>query len=114
MSTNIPPHNIKEIIDASIALIKDSSLEISDLLQFVQGPDFPTGGVIVNAGDLKEIYEKGEGTIYVRSKVRLEDNLIFVTEIPFKVNKVSLVEEIDHLIKKKKIEGLKSVTDYSN
>ncbi|WNE41718.1 MAG: DNA gyrase subunit B [Mycoplasmataceae bacterium] len=114
MSTNIPPHNIKEIIDASIALIKDSSLEISDLLQFIQGPDFPTGGVIVNAGDLKEIYEKGEGTIYVRSKVRLEDNLIFVTEIPFKVNKVSLVEEIDHLIKKKKIEGLKSVTDYSN
>lgn len=114
MSTNIPPHNIKEIIDASIALIKDSSLEVSDLLEFVKGPDFPTGGIIVNGGGLKEIYETGEGTIYVRSKVRLEDNLIIVSQIPFKTNKVSLVEEIDYLIKKKKIEGLKSVTDYSN
>lgn len=114
MSTNIPPHNAKEIIDALILMIKNPLTEISELLQFVKGPDFPTGGVIVNGSDLEKIYESGEGTIYIRSRVRIEDNIIFITEIPFKVNKVELIEEIDFLIKKRKIEGLKSITDYSN
>jgi DNA gyrase subunit B len=114
MSTNIPPHNIKEIIDALILMVNNPLVETSELLQIVKGPDFPTGGIIVNGKELEQIYENGEGTIYIRSRVRIEDNVIFVTEIPFKVNKVELIKDIDSLIKRKKIEGLRSVVDYSN
>jgi DNA gyrase/topoisomerase IV subunit B/DNA gyrase/topoisomerase IV subunit A/intein/homing endonuclease len=114
MSTNIPPHNIKEIIDALILMANNPLVETSELIQIVKGPDFPTGGIIVNGKELEQIYENGEGTIYVRSRVRIEDNVIFVTEIPFKVNKVELIKDIDSLIKRKKVEGLRSVVDYSN
>ncbi len=114
MSTNIPPHNLREVLTAATELVKNPSLEVSDLLSCIKGPDFPTGGVIINGGDLQGIYERGEGTIYVRCRTRLEDNLITITEIPFKVNKVSLIEEVDNLVKRKKIEGLRSITDYSN
>lgn len=114
MSTNIPPHNIVEVIDASIALIKNPEISHEEFFSIVKGPDFPTGGIVTNGSELSEIYRNGEGTIYLRSKVELDENLITITEIPYKVNKASLIEEIDSLIKRKKVDGLKSVTDYSN
>ena len=122
MSTNIPPHNLGELADTTIRLVENPTLSTEELFQTFQGPDFPGGGIILEKENLLELYEKGEGTIYIRGKAEIipskqekeKKDLIRITELPFKVNKAKLVERISQVIKDKKIEGLKSVADYSN
>jgi DNA gyrase subunit A len=121
MSTSIPPHNLNEVINAVVELIKDPEMGIDRIMEFLPSPDFPTGGQILEGENLREIYEKGEGTIYTRSKVEIisskkdgKKDLIIVKEIPYKVDKSKLVFDINQIIKNKTIEGLKNISDYSN
>jgi len=131
MSTNIPPHNLGEVVDATISLIQQPEISLEQLITHLPAPDFPTGGQILEQEKLHSIYEKGEGTIYIRSKAEItssklekeaksdisaktKNDLIHVTELPYKVNKAKLIENISQIIKNKKIDGLRSVADYSS
>jgi len=119
MATNIPPHNLKEVCDAAVALIDDRNLETKDLLKFVKGPDFPTGGLITNSKkDLREIYETGQGPIYVRGEWKTEQekrggDKVVITSIPFGISKATLVEKIAEVIIGKKLPLLLDVRDES-
>jgi len=119
MATNIPPHNLKEVCDATIALIDEPALETKDLLKYVKGPDFPTGGLITNSKkELREIYETGQGSVYVRGEWRTEHekrggDWIVVTSIPFGISKSTLVEKIAEVIIGKKLPLLLDVRDES-
>ncbi|MES1204591.1 MAG: DNA topoisomerase IV subunit A [Pseudomonadota bacterium] len=119
MATNIPPHNLKEVCDAAIALIDDKSLETKDLLKYVKGPDFPTGGLITNSKkELREIYETGQGSVRVRGEWKTEQEKrggeqIVVTSIPFGISKATLVEKIAEVIINKKLPLLLDVRDES-
>ncbi len=112
MATNIPPHNLREVVDACLALLDDDSLGVDDLMQFVTGPDFPTGGIIHGRAGIVEAYRTGRGRIHVRSRAQIETDekthrqTIIVTEIPYQVNKARLIEKIAELVKEKKIEGI--------
>ncbi|HEX6833860.1 MAG TPA: DNA gyrase subunit A [Rudaea sp.] len=111
MATNVPPHNLSEVIDATVALIDDPTLEIDGLMQYITGPDFPTAGIINGAAGIVEAYKTGRGRILVRAKadIETEDNgreTIIVTELPYQVNKARLIEKIAELHKEKKIEGI--------
>ena len=111
MATNIPPHNLSEVIDATIALIDDPSIGLDVLMQHIPGPDFPTGGIINGAAGIFEAYRTGRGRILVRAKTNIEteDNgreTIIVTELPYQVNKARLIEKIAELHKEKLIEGI--------
>jgi len=111
MATNIPPHNLSEVIDATIALIDDPSIGLDVLMQHIPGPDFPTGGIINGAAGIFEAYRTGRGRILVRAKANIEteDNgreTIIVTELPYQVNKARLIEKIAELHKEKLIEGI--------
>jgi DNA gyrase subunit A len=111
MATNIPPHNLNEVIDATVALIDDPSLGIDGLMQHVSGPDFPTAGIINGAAGIVEAYKTGRGRILVRAKadIETEDNgreTIIISELPYQVNKARLIEKIAELHKEKKIEGI--------
>jgi DNA gyrase subunit A len=119
MATNIPPHNLGEIIDACIALIDDPALGIDDLIQIVPGPDFPTGGIILGRQGIRAAYHLGRGSIVMRGKVafemlRKDREAIIVTEIPYQVNKASMVERIAELVKEKKIDGISDLRDESD
>lgn len=120
MATNIPPHNLSEVIDACIALLDDPSLEVDGLMAYVRGPDFPTGAIINGRGGIVEAYKTGRGRIYVRARAEvLEDDRagrssIVVTEIPYQVNKARLIERIAELVKEKKIEGITELRDESD
>src|SRR4051812_38343104 len=119
MATNIPPHNLGEIIDAAIALIDDPALGIDDLINIVPGPDFPTGGVILGRQGIRSAYHLGRGSIVMRGKVdfetlRGEREAIIITEIPYQVNKASMVEKIGELWREKKIEGISALRDESD
>ncbi len=105
MATNIPPHNLGEVIDASIALIDDPALGIDDLIQIVPGPDFPTGGVILGRQGIRAAYHLGRGSVVMRGKVafetiRKEREAIIISEIPYQVNKATMVERIAELVKR--------------
>ncbi|MEA2064878.1 MAG: DNA topoisomerase (ATP-hydrolyzing), partial [Patescibacteria group bacterium] len=118
MATNIPPHNLGEIIDAIIYLIDNPDAAISDLMKFVKGPDFPTGGIIYNNKDIKEAYTTGRGRVIMRSKTEIVETKkgkfqIIVSEIPYQVNKAHLIEKIADLVKNKKIDGIKDLRDES-
>jgi DNA gyrase subunit A len=119
MATNIPPHNLKEVCDAAVALIDDKSLETKDLLKYVKGPDFPTGGLITNSKkELREIYETGQGGVRVRGEWKMEQEkrggeFIVVTSIPFGISKATLVEKIAEVIIGKKLPLLVDVRDES-
>lgn len=118
MATNIPPHNLGEIIDAIIHLIDNPDATISDLMQFVKGPDFPTGGIIYNEQDIKEAYTTGRGKVTMRAKTEIVETdkgrfQIIINEIPYQVNKAHLIEKIAELIKNKKIDGIKDLRDES-
>jgi DNA gyrase subunit A len=111
MATNVPPHNLSEIVSACIALIDDPELGFDQLMQLVPGPDFPTAGIINGAAGIVEAYKTGRGRILVRAKAEIEteDNgreTIIVTEIPYQVNKARLIEKIAELVKEKKLEGI--------
>ncbi len=119
MATNIPPHNLGELIDACTALIADPGLSIDDLNAIVLGPDFPTGGIILGKAGIRSAYQTGRGSIVMRGKVafetiRKEREAIVVTEIPYQVNKASMVERIAELVHEKKIDGIADLRDESD
>ena len=120
MSTNIPPHNLGEIIDGTIALIRDPDLEVSDLMEFIPAPDFPTGGFILGTRGVREAYETGRGTIKMQARAEVkgdrkgEKPMIVVTEIPYLVNKARLIERIAELHKEKRIDGISDLRDESD
>ena len=119
MATNIPPHNLTEVIGATIALIDDPELDIDGLMQYIPGPDFPTAGTINGAAGIHEAYRTGRGRILVRAKAEIEtaDNgreTIIVTELPYQVNKARLIEKIAALVKEKRIEGISELRDESD
>lgn len=120
MATNIPPHNLSETLDALVALIDNPSITSLELMQYVPGPDFPTGGVIYGTNGIREAYETGRGIIQVRGKVEVETDekndqeTIIITEIPYQVNKARLIERVAELVKAKEIEGIRFVRDESD
>jgi len=119
MATNIPPHNLKEIIDATIALVHDPKTPLSKVIEMAPGPDFPTGGFILGRQGIIDYYSKGRGSLKLRAraateKMAKEREAIVVTEIPFQVNKARLIEQIAALVADKKIEGISDVRDESD
>lgn len=114
MATNIPPHNINEVCDATSALIDNPDLDINELIKFVKGPDFPTGSSILGTNGIKEAYKTGRGKLIIRAKTEFEDKNIIVTEIPYQVNKSVLVENIANLVNEKVIQGITDIRDESN
>jgi DNA gyrase subunit A len=119
MATNIPPHNLGEVIDACIALMENPSLSIDELINIIPGPDFPTGGIILGRQGIRAAYHLGRGSIVMRGKVaietiRREREAIIVTEIPYQVNKAGMVERIGELIREKKIDGIADLRDESD
>ncbi|TKG94341.1 DNA gyrase subunit A [Puteibacter caeruleilacunae] len=119
MATNMPPHNLTDTIDATIAYIEDNEIEISELTKIIQAPDFPTGGIIYGYQGVKDAYETGRGRVVVRGKAHVEttDNgreKIIVTEIPYLVNKAELIMKTAELINEKKIDGISNVNDESD
>jgi DNA gyrase subunit A len=119
MATNIPPHNLGEVIDASIALVDNPELSIDDLMAIVPGPDFPTGGVILGRAGIRAAYHFGRGSIVMRGKVEIETlrgdrEAIIISEIPYQVNKAAMVERINELSREKKIDGIAALRDESD
>ncbi|MBU3158990.1 DNA gyrase subunit A [Clostridium frigoris] len=118
MATNIPPHNLIEVIDGVLMVIEDSEVTISDLMTKIKGPDFPTGGIILGRAGIKSAYETGRGRILVRAKTDIEENkgrnTIIVTELPYQVNKAKLIEGIADLVKDKRIDGISDLRDESD
>ena len=119
MATNVPPHNLNEVIAATIGLIDDPSLSVDDLMQYIPGPDFPTAGIINGSSGIIEAYRTGRGRILVRAKTEIETEsngreTIIVTELPYQVNKARLIEKIAELVKEKKLEGISELRDESD
>jgi DNA gyrase subunit A len=119
MATNIPPHNLSEVIDGSLALLENPKISIDDLMQIISGPDFPTGGTIDGKMGIYEAYKTGRGIIYVRSKTSCEEDKqgnksLIINEIPYMVNKARMLERIAELVKEKKIDGIKEIRDESD
>jgi DNA gyrase subunit A len=119
MATNIPPHNLCEIVDGIIAYIDNNDISIEELMKIVKGPDFPTGGIIYGREGIKEYFATGKGTLKVRGKVDIEDighgkKAIVITEIPYQVNKAQLLETIATLVREKKIEDISDIRDESD
>ncbi|HHZ87766.1 MAG TPA: DNA gyrase subunit A [Chromatiaceae bacterium] len=120
MATNIPPHNPSEVIKGCLALIDDPSMSISDLMEYIPGPDFPTAAIINGARGIREAYHTGRGRIHVRARVEIETDekrgkdIIIVTELPYQVNKARLLEKIAELVKNKKLDGITELRDESD
>jgi DNA gyrase subunit A len=119
MATNVPPHNMSEVIDATVALIDNPDLGIDELMQFVPGPDFPTAGIINGAAGIVQAYRTGRGRVLVRAKTEIETNehgheAIIATELPYQVNKARLIEKIAELVKEKKLDGISGLRDESD
>lgn len=118
MATNIPPHNLREIIDGVFMILENEDVEISEIMEKIKGPDFPTGGIIMGTAGIRAAYATGRGKITVRCRAEIEEksngrNRIIVTELPYQVNKAKLVETIAHHVKNKKIEGIVAPRDES-
>lgn len=137
MATNIPPHNLSEIVDALVALLENPNITVEQLMEYVKGPDFPTGGIIYGVEGVRELYLTGRGQLRIRAKVKVEKETrgkrvkepslfetetegkaqkerIVITEIPYQLNKARLIEKIAELVKEKKIEGITEIRDESN
>ncbi|MFT8790784.1 DNA gyrase subunit A [Komagataeibacter saccharivorans] len=119
MATNIPPHNPGEIIDATLALIERPDMTLDDLLEYVPGPDFPTGGTILGRAGIRSAFETGRGSVIIRAKAEIEEirkdrKAIIVTEIPYQVNKATLQERIADLVRTKQVEGISDIRDESD
>jgi DNA gyrase subunit A len=120
MATNIPPHNLTELVDGICALIDDPDLEICELMAYIKGPDFPTGGIICGTQGISQAYMTGRGSIVIRSKVHIEESkkkgksAIIVTEIPYQVNKANLIMKIAELVQEKKVTGIADLRDESD
>ncbi|MEM7253013.1 MAG: DNA gyrase subunit A [Pseudomonadota bacterium] len=119
MATNIPPHNLREVLNACVAFIDDADITVEGLMEHIPGPDFPTGATINGAQGIHEAYRTGRGRIYVRAKAHIEESdnerdKIVVTELPYQVNKARLLEKIAELVREKKIEGIAELRDESD
>ncbi|MCJ9428878.1 DNA gyrase subunit A [Kordiimonas marina] len=119
MATNIPPHSLREVVDGTLALIDNPAIETLELMQYVKGPDFPTGGIILGAGGIRQAFETGRGSITIRSRTHIEEVrkdrwAIVITEIPFQVNKASMIEKIAECVQSKRIEGISDLRDESD
>ena len=115
MATNIPPHNLSEVVDGTVYRIDNPECTVDELMQFIKGPDFPTAAIIYGSKGIRDAYETGKGKVYVRARAKVEDEhkRIIFTEIPYMVNKSMLVESIANLVKEKKIEGITALRDES-
>jgi len=117
MATNIPPHNLGEVIDGCVAYIDNPDITVTELMQYIKGPDFPSGGIILGNSGIKKAFETGRGAITIRSKVEIEEhhgrNRIIITELPYQVNKKALIIKIAELIRDKVIDGVSGLTDES-
>ncbi|MGE4416991.1 MAG: DNA topoisomerase (ATP-hydrolyzing), partial [Marinobacterium sp.] len=120
MATNIPPHNLGEIVKGCLELINNPDISIDELMEFIPGPDFPTGGIINGRAGILQAYRTGRGRIYVRARHHIEDHpkngrpMLVITEIPYQLNKARLIEKIAELVKEKKIEGISELRDESD
>ncbi|HAC60447.1 DNA gyrase subunit A [Parvibaculum sp.] len=119
MATNIPPHNLGEVVDACIALIDNPSITIDELIEYVPAPDFPTGGIMLGRQGARSAYHTGRGSVVVRGRVDIEEvrkdrQALIITEIPYQVNKASMVEKIAELVREKRIEGIGDLRDESD
>ena len=120
MATNIPPHNLTEVVTGALALLDDESLSVDDLMEFIPGPDFPTSAIINGRAGILQAYRTGRGRIYIRAKAEIEHDekknksTIIVHEIPYQVNKARLIEKIAELVKERKIEGISELRDESD
>lgn len=119
MATNIPPHNLGEIVDGTLALIDNRNITSQELIEYIPGPDFPTGGIINGRKGIQDAYTKGRGKIQVRAKIKVEDasngkQALIVNEIPYQVNKAALIERIALLVKEKKLTGISDLRDESD
>ena len=115
MATNIPPHNLGEAIDATIAYIDNPEITVSELMTYIKGPDFPTGGSILGNSGIKQAYETGKGTVVVRSKIETEEKgdkiKLVIKEIPYQVNYTNIITKIAELVRDKQIDGIANLTD---
>ncbi|GAB4338498.1 MAG: DNA gyrase subunit A [Calditrichia bacterium] len=119
MATNIPPHNLREVVDALIATIDNPEITVEELMQHISGPDFPTGGIIYGAAGIKEAYATGRGKIILRGRANIEHgrnnkSSIIISELPYQVNKANLIEKTAELVRNKKIEGISDIRDESD
>jgi DNA gyrase subunit A len=114
MATEVPPHNLTEVCNALVNLIKNPEMTIEDLMEFIKGPDLPTGGILYGKADMLQAYQTGRGKCVLRSKCELLENQIIITEIPYQVNKAETLIKIADMIKDKKIEGVRDIRDESN
>ena len=119
MATNIPPHNLCEVVDGCIALIDDPDIDLPGLMEYIKGPDFPTGGIIMGRSGIRAAYATGRGKITLRGRAEIEEKKngryqIVITEIPYMVNKARMIESIADLVKEKRIEGISDLNDESN
>ncbi|WP_172330820.1 DNA gyrase subunit A [Mangrovicoccus sp. HB161399] len=119
MATNIPPHNLGEVVDATLALIENPDLDSTDLMEYIPGPDFPTGGIILGRSGARKAYLEGRGSVIIRAKTRIEEirkdrYAIVLDEIPYQVNKAAMIEKIADLVREKRIEGIAHVQDESD
>jgi len=119
MATNIPPHNLEEVCNGVIAQIENPDITISELMNYIKGPDFPTNGIILGIDGIRKAYETGRGSIRIRARahteeIRKDKEAIVITEIPYQVNKTNLIEKIADLVKEKRITGITDIRDESN
>ncbi|MDA7735822.1 DNA gyrase subunit A, partial [Pelagibacteraceae bacterium] len=119
MATNIPPHNLGEVIEGTLKYIDNNEITIKELMKVIPGPDFPTGGIIIGQNDIIPGYEKGRGSIKIRGEIEVEEGskdkkIIVIKSVPYQVNKTVLIEKIAELIRDKKIEGISDLRDESN
>lgn len=119
MATNMPPHNLTEVINATVAYIDNPEIDIEELMQLVKGPDFPTGGLIQGVEGIRDAFKTGKGRVIMRAKAEIEPagkdtEQIVITEVPYQTNKAEIVKKIDYLIKDKRLEGAYAVNDYSD
>ena len=121
MATNIPPHNLAEVIDGTIAMIDNPEISIEDLMNYIPAPDFPTGGIIMGRAGIRKAYRTGQGSIIIRSKCEIEEygtggntrSRIIVTELPYQVNKAQLIETIANMVRDKRLEGISDIREES-
>ena len=118
MATNMPPHNLSEVVDGTVAYIENSAIDVDGLMEFIKAPDFPTGGVIYGYEGVKEAFHTGRGRVVVRAKAEIEEvngrECIIVTEIPYQVNKADMIKKTAELVNDKKIEGISNIRDESD
>ena len=119
MATNIPPHNLGEVVNGAIALIDNPAIDLPELMEIIPGPDFPTGGIILGRSGIYNAYSTGRGSIIMRGKVNIEEmrgdrEAIIITEVPYQVNKATMIEKMAELVRDKRIEGISDIRDESD